>query len=114
MVRRDLDNEIRGSRSSLYENLFGSRLSKVRESLMISSLGPQPLDKWMTLLDMGYVIANWYNVILVSLGYPSFTFFLMATSHSPNVSIYCIGFVNQDHWVQVNIHVCNVNYLSFI
>ncbi|KAI5411479.1 hypothetical protein KIW84_056527 [Lathyrus oleraceus] len=27
----------------------------------------------------------------------------MTSSHSPNVSIYCIGFVNQNHWVQVNM-----------
>lgn len=42
MVRRDLENEIKGSKSSLYEKLFGSRLSEVTESLMISSLGSQP------------------------------------------------------------------------
>ncbi|CAK8567197.1 unnamed protein product [Lathyrus sativus] len=71
---------------------------------MISSLGTRPLDKWMTLPDIDHVIANWYNVILVSLGYPSLTFFPMTTSHSSNVSIYCIGFVNQNHWVQVNMN----------
>ncbi|XP_050889988.1 uncharacterized protein LOC127095326 [Lathyrus oleraceus] len=96
MVHRDLDNEIRSSRSCLYEKLFGSRLSKVRESLFISYLGPHPLEKWMTLLGMGYVIANRYNVILVSLDYPSLTFFPMTISHPPNVSIYCIGFVNMN------------------
>ncbi|CAK8563829.1 unnamed protein product [Lathyrus sativus] len=71
---------------------------------MISSLGTQPLDKWMTLPDMGYMIAKQYNVILVSLGYPSLSLFPMMTSHSPNVPIYCIGFVNQNHWVQVNMN----------
>ncbi|KAI5404175.1 hypothetical protein KIW84_051352 [Lathyrus oleraceus] len=34
---------------------------------------------------------------------PCITFFPMTSSHSPNVSIYCIGFVNQNHWVQVNM-----------
>lgn len=80
MVFCDLDNEIRGSRSSLYEKLFGSRLSEVRESLMISSLGTHPPEKWMALLEMVYVIANRYNIIIVSLGYPSLTFFPMTTS----------------------------------
>ncbi|XP_050902790.1 uncharacterized protein LOC127115245 [Lathyrus oleraceus] len=47
---------------------------------------------------------NRYNIILVSLGYNSLTLFPMTTSHSPNVSIYCIGFVNQDHWVQINMN----------
>lgn len=45
MISCDLDSEIRGFRSSLYEKLFGSRLSEVRKSLMISSLDPQPPEK---------------------------------------------------------------------
>ncbi|CAK8563296.1 unnamed protein product [Lathyrus sativus] len=51
---------------------------------MIEEFGPRPPHKWLTLLDMGYVIANRYNV-------------------SPNVSIYCIGFINRNHWVQVSM-----------
>ncbi|CAK8534225.1 unnamed protein product [Lathyrus sativus] len=58
----------------------------------------------MTLLDMGYVMANQYDIILVSLGYPSLTCFPMTTSHSPNVSIYYIGFVNKNYLVQVNMN----------
>ena len=103
IVRRDLDNELKGPRRELYEKLFGPRFSIVRDSLMISKLGPQPPEKWMTLPEMAYVIANRYNVIVVSLGFPSLTFFPMTTSHSPNVSIYCIGFVDGNHWVQVII-----------
>lgn len=80
MVHRDLDNEIRGSISCLYEKLFGCRLLKLRESLLISSLGPQPIEKWMTLPEMGYVIENWYNFILISMGCPSLTFFPMSAN----------------------------------
>ncbi|KAI5419423.1 hypothetical protein KIW84_043556 [Lathyrus oleraceus] len=53
--------------------------------------------------DMGYLIENLYNVVLVCLDNPCMTFFPMTSSHSPNVSIYCIGFVNQNHWVRVNM-----------
>ncbi|KAI5386240.1 hypothetical protein KIW84_072690 [Lathyrus oleraceus] len=70
---------------------------------MIESFGSQPPEKWMSLPDMGYLIANRYNVVLVCLGNPCMTFFPMTSSHSPNVSIYCIGFVNRNHWVQVNM-----------
>ncbi|KAI5442679.1 hypothetical protein KIW84_011641 [Lathyrus oleraceus] len=77
--------------------------SDVRESLMIESYGSQPPEKWMSLPDMGYLIANRYNVVLVCLGNPCITFFPMTSSHSSNVSIYCIGFVNHNHWVQVNM-----------
>ncbi|XP_050897124.1 uncharacterized protein LOC127103941 [Lathyrus oleraceus] len=104
MVRRELGLEIiNKDRSTLYDKLFSNRLSAVRESLMIESFGSQPPKKWMSLPDMGYLIANRYNVVLVCLGNPCITFFPMTSSHSPNVSIYCIGFVNQNHWVQVNM-----------
>ncbi|KAI5395777.1 hypothetical protein KIW84_062092 [Lathyrus oleraceus] len=104
MVRRELGLEIIDKdRSTLYDKLFFNRLSEVRESLMIESFGSQPPEKWLTLPNMGYLIANRYNVVLVCLGNLCMTFFLMTSSHSPNVSIYCIGFVNQNHWVQVNM-----------
>ncbi|KAI5400827.1 hypothetical protein KIW84_065620 [Lathyrus oleraceus] len=104
MVRRELGLElIDKDRSTLYDKLFSNRLSVVRESLMIESFGSQPPEKWMSLPDMGYLIANRYNVVLVCLGNPCMTFFPMTSSHSPNVSIYCIGFVNRNHWVQVNM-----------
>ncbi|CAK8562903.1 unnamed protein product [Lathyrus sativus] len=70
MVHRDLGLEIiHNERSSLYANLFTDQLAVVRESLMIEAFGPQPPHKWLTLPDMGYVIANRYNVVLVCLGF---------------------------------------------
>ncbi|XP_058749864.1 uncharacterized protein LOC131622860 [Vicia villosa] len=104
MVRRDLEKEIIGPRSKLYEDLFGERLPTVRSSLVIETLGQQPPNKWMTLPELGYLIANRYNVVLVSLGHPSLSYFPMTSAHSPNASIYCIGFVNGNHWVQVNMN----------
>ncbi|KAI5411501.1 hypothetical protein KIW84_056543 [Lathyrus oleraceus] len=104
MVRRELGLEIIDKdKSTLYDKLFSNRLSEVRESLMIESFGSQPPEKWLTLPDMGYLIVNRYNVVLVCLGNPCMTFFPMTSSHSPNISIYYIGFVNQNHWVQVNM-----------
>ncbi|KAI5390399.1 hypothetical protein KIW84_075642 [Lathyrus oleraceus] len=104
MVHRELGLEIIDKdRSTLYDKLFSNRLLEVRESLMIESFGSQPPEKWLTLPDMDYLIANRYNVVLVCLGNPCMTFFPMTSSHSPNVSIYCIGFINQNHWVQVNM-----------
>ncbi|CAK8577410.1 unnamed protein product [Lathyrus sativus] len=70
---------------------------------MIEAFGPQPPQKWLTLSDMGYFISNLYNVLLVCLGNMCMNFFPMTSSYSPNVSIYCIGFVNQNHWVRVNM-----------
>ncbi|CAK8536918.1 unnamed protein product [Lathyrus sativus] len=102
MVRRDLGLEIiHNERSSLYANLFTDQLAVVRESLMIEEFDPQPPHKWLTLPDMGYMIVNRYNVVLVCLGIECWTFFPMVTSFSPNVAIYCIGFVNKNNWVNM-------------
>ncbi|KAI5425906.1 hypothetical protein KIW84_031653 [Lathyrus oleraceus] len=88
---------------SYIKDVVNVESDEVRESLMIESFGSQPPEKWLTLPDMGYLIANLYNVVLVCLGNPCMTFFPMTSSHSPNVSIYCIDFVNHNHWVQVNM-----------
>ncbi|CAK8564412.1 unnamed protein product [Lathyrus sativus] len=70
MVHRDLGLEIiHNERSSLYANLFTDQLPVVKESLMIEEFGPQPPHKWLTLPDMGYVIVNRYNDVLVCLGF---------------------------------------------
>lgn len=104
LVRRELDNEIRDpTRLSLYQNLFGDQYSKVRESLVIDKLGSQPPNKWLTIPEVGYLVANRYDVVLVCLSSLCLTFFPMTSSHSPSVSLYCIGFVNNNHWVQVHI-----------
>jgi len=107
IVRRELDNEMRAN-TSLYEKLFGNCLQQVRDSLKISGLGFQPKERWLTIPHMGYVIANRYNVILVTLGRPSKTFFPMRTSHFSAVRFFCIGFV-KDHWVQVNTNTSYFN-----
>ncbi|XP_058751982.1 uncharacterized protein LOC131625104 [Vicia villosa] len=38
------------------------------------------------------------------IGNPSLSYFPMTSAYSPNASIYCIGFVNGNHWVQVNMN----------
>ncbi|CAJ2645087.1 unnamed protein product [Trifolium pratense] len=47
--------------------------------------------------------ANRYNVILVTLGKPSQTFFPMMTSYSSSARFFCFGFVSGNHWVPVNM-----------
>ena len=61
--------------------------------------------KWMTIPDMGYVIANQYNVILVSLSMlQSLSTFPLRTQASSNFChhrIIAIGHVHGNHFVQV-------------
>ena len=64
------------------------------------------MDKWMNIIDMGYVIASRYNVILVSLSLQQSMMFFPLRSQLP---IDCfvhrvifIGHVYDNHFVQVN------------
>ncbi|XP_068504274.1 uncharacterized protein [Phaseolus vulgaris] len=63
--------------------------------------------KWMTIPDMGYVIANRYNVILVSLSMlQSLSIFPLRTQTPSNFRhhrIIAIGHVHGNHFVQVKL-----------
>jgi len=64
------------------------------------------MDKWMNIIDMGYVIASRYNVILVSLPLrQSMTFFPLRSQPPIDFLVHrviCIGHVYGNHFVQVN------------
>jgi len=111
IIRRELDNELT-TNNNLYEKLFGQNLQHVRDLLQIDGLGDQLEDKWFTIPAMGYLVANRYNVILVTLGKPSTTFFPMMTSYSSSAKFHCIGFVGGNHWIPVNINL-NFNLFYF-
>jgi hypothetical protein len=119
-VRDELDEEI-GLHLDLYEQLFRGRLQEVRSSLYVFGEFAHT-NKWMSLPDMGYVIATTYKLVLVSLSNTSsWTFFPLRDSPPTNQSthrVICIGFVDGNHWVKVNnltsyiqilnvIHVCS-------
>ncbi|KAJ1391902.1 FAR1-related protein [Sesbania bispinosa] len=87
-----------------YATLFGDEQScyQLRNSLLVDGRTSVSVDKWMTLPDMGYVIASRYNVMLVSLSIDqSMTFFPLRGHPPPNHKILCIGYVDGNHWVQV-------------
>ncbi|XP_004512845.1 uncharacterized protein [Cicer arietinum] len=102
MVRNSLDQKI-ASHVTPYDRLFTRLIREVRDPLKISGLGLQPMNKWLSIPDMSYVIATTYNIILVTFGQTfSMTFFPMRGSHSgstKNDRICCIRFVNRNHWV---------------
>jgi len=63
------------------------------------------VEKWITIPDMGYVIASRYNVILVFLSLQqNVTIFPLQSKTAIDVSqhrIICIGHVYGNHFVQV-------------
>ncbi|XP_027189436.1 uncharacterized protein [Cicer arietinum] len=101
LVRTQLDKEIR-LHQDLYANVFDDSVESMRNSLKISGLSAQGQDKWMCLPDLGYVIATLSNVILVSLSHNlNMTLFPLNKAPPSKECLLAIGFVNENHWVQV-------------
>ncbi|KAJ1409450.1 Protein FAR1-RELATED SEQUENCE 6 [Sesbania bispinosa] len=80
------------------------------------------IDKWMTLPDMGYIIASRYNLVLVSLSKSgSMTFFPIRGHPKSSHQVICIGYVYGNHFIQVAQVVCipfrtqvSVNYMDSV
>ena len=73
------------------------------------------VDKWMDIIEMGYVISLRYNVILVSLSrQQSMTFFPLRSQPLANSSLHriiCIDHVYDNHFVEVH---CRYEVLFYI
>ncbi|XP_028220301.1 uncharacterized protein LOC114401926 [Glycine soja] len=78
LVRNHLHKELT-SWSEEYIHLVGGieKFEELKCSLLVDGLSIVTMDKWMNIIDMGYVIASRYSVIIVSLlQQQSMTFFL--------------------------------------
>ncbi|XP_062030559.1 uncharacterized protein LOC133746393 isoform X2 [Rosa rugosa] len=105
-VREDLRNELKLN-SSRYAELFGSE-QRVNELLVaLDYYDGSCFQKkyWMTMPDMGHIIASCYNVVLMHLSsVQCFTFFPLRTAPTSfsisSTRVIVIGFV-EEHFVQV-------------
>ncbi|KAJ1424222.1 Protein FAR1-RELATED SEQUENCE 6 [Sesbania bispinosa] len=105
VIRDELSRELVHFRAQ-YIQLFGGvdRFNQLRMSLFVDCGKTVSVDKWMTLPDMGYVIASRYNLVLVSLSKSgSMTFFPLRGHPKSSHQITCIGYVYGNHFVQVEL-----------
>ncbi|KAL5147409.1 hypothetical protein HKD37_06G017102 [Glycine soja] len=106
LVCNELIKEL-GKWSHDYINLFGGteRFEQLRLSLLVDGFSKVSVDKWMDIIEMGYVIASRYNVILVSLSQQqSLTFFPLRSQPPLDSFVHrmiCVGHVFGNHFVQV-------------
>ncbi|KAL5128741.1 hypothetical protein HKD37_14G040929 [Glycine soja] len=104
LVRNHLHKELT-SWSEEYINLLSGieRFEELKHSLLIDGLSMVTIDKWMNIIDMRYVIASRYNIIIVSLSRKqSMTFFLLRSQSPPDSYVHClicIGHVYVNHFV---------------
>ncbi|XP_068477247.1 uncharacterized protein [Phaseolus vulgaris] len=95
--------------SYLSECHSSSELSIQQEwDVILSRFKQGSVEKWMTILDMGYLIASRYNAILVCLSLKqNITIFPLRTSPSTNATLHrllSISHVYDSHFVQVKMH----------
>ncbi|KAL5193307.1 Protein FAR1-RELATED SEQUENCE 6 [Glycine soja] len=105
LVRNELIKEL-GRLSHEYMNLFGGieRFEQLKLSLLVD--GFSKCGQVVDITEMGYVIASWYNVILVSLSrQQSMTFFPLRSQPPPDSSghrMICVRHVFGNHFVQLS------------
>ncbi|XP_028096942.1 uncharacterized protein LOC114296808 [Camellia sinensis] len=103
-VRRDLLTELH-SNVVHYVELFGSQERVDDLTSILSYFEPSPrFNQWMTMPDMGHLIASYYRVVLYHLSMQQCLTFLPLRSipiATPDRRDICIGFVNGNHFVQV-------------
>ncbi|KAL6178464.1 hypothetical protein ACLB2K_049982 [Fragaria x ananassa] len=107
-VREDLTNELLLN-SFHYAQLFGSdqRVNELLDALACFESICLEKKHWMTMPDMGHIIASCYNIVLIHLSSAQcFTFFPLRTapisiSVSSPIEI-VVGFV-EDHFMQVHL-----------
>ncbi|XP_058780962.1 uncharacterized protein LOC131655076 [Vicia villosa] len=107
-VQRQLYTQIQ-QHAYLFFKLFYDTVSDVSNSLLVKHLGFQGKEKWMTIPDVGYLVASKYSVVFVSLSMlMNVTFFLLLIAPPPYTSrhtIIVVGFVNDNHWVQIKLRL---------
>lgn len=100
-IRRELTTELQEWFLD-YSILFGGveQVNKWIDSLTV--VGEAQFENWMTLPEMGPVIASRYNVALVSLSLEmSLTYFPLRGLPPHGHTLIALCFVNHCHWVQV-------------
>nr|XP_011464317.1 PREDICTED: uncharacterized protein LOC101300733 isoform X1 [Fragaria vesca subsp. vesca] len=107
-VRKELLQEFHRNNLT-YQLLFrhAERLEEVERRLDYFDYFP-PRDYWFLIPDMGYIVANCYNVVLMHFGKHLMTCFTFLPMDSTPLSMVdrreiSLGFVNTNHFVQVHL-----------
>lgn len=106
-IRRDLQEELYENQT-LYEQVLiqHGRCNDLLKQLQHEGDDFAPTDKWMTMPDMGYIIATKYNVVVFSLSSRlSLTIPPLKGQVPPPVQRFeiAVAFVNDGHFVLVRL-----------
>jgi len=84
------------------------RYKEVSDALSYGGIGNAPRDKWMTMPDMGFLIAQKFNqtVVVLSIGKGrSETYFpLCGPPPPPSIDpLMCLAYVNDNHFMALDL-----------
>ena len=107
-LRRKLAMELSANVENYTEFLFreNGRVYELLCTLTFYEDRPAPFDKWMTMPDMGHGIASCFEVVLVFLSRRQcLTFLPLRSPTKPTIErrMICIGYVNDCHFVEVQL-----------
>ena len=78
----------------------------VSDALSYAGIGNAPQDKWMTMPDMGFLIAQKFNqtVVVLSIGKLETFFPLCGPTPPPSIDPWmCLAYVNDNHFMALDL-----------
>jgi hypothetical protein len=109
LIRYNLYKELVGVENARYRRMINDdkRYKEVYNALSYSGIGNAPRDKWMTMLDMGLLIAQKFNqvVVVLSIGLRrSTTYFPLCGPPPTCISrLMCLAYVNDNHFMALDL-----------
>jgi len=82
------------------------RYKEVSDALSYGGIGNAPRDKWMTMPDMGFLIAQKFNqtVVVLSIGKSETYFPLCGPPPPPSIDpLMCLAYVNDNHFMALDL-----------
>ncbi|KAK8934331.1 hypothetical protein KSP39_PZI014553 [Platanthera zijinensis] len=102
-VRNNLQYEIL-NHATLYDHVYDANRRQQLIDSLDCTITPAPVEKWMSLPDMGLVIASFYNVAVVQLSRDQcFTFLPLHSIPPTEPKLISIGFINGNHFVALTL-----------
>lgn len=108
LVRYNLYKELIGVENGRYRRMINDdrRYKEVLDALSYSGIGNAPPDKWMTMPDMGFLIAQKFNqtVVVLSIGKSETFFPLCGPPPPPTIDpLICLAYVNDNHFMALKL-----------
>ena len=101
-IRNTMTDEMK-LRVEKYVDMYGVKeCETILNALKVTPTQLLTRDYWLTIPEMGYIIASAFKVVLITLSISGCSTFLPLSGAPPrNHRIIVIGHVNENHWVQV-------------